>query len=839
MQINDPFFNRQVEHLVGLALAAHARQQNPQQVLQRYAADPATRLSANIAQGIVAQQLAAVNNQQGLQAGAAAAQTPTVLDQMEMQGLAGVPMGGGAFDPGLYEQGIGDGLGLNEEEAQGPVAYGARGGVVAFAGEGPSFVQAGGGLSQAELDQIARERLLAERYKPTWPDDPDVARTPETPEAKAAREARTKAAGERVAARTPPASPAAEPPLNEAQAKDAKKIAKLDEKISDRVNRGKDVSKLVAQRAELAGGVRGAIPGPVQVTPQGIAAPGPTAPPVVQAVTPQAPPAPAAAPAAKPTIGERAKDAAKDAAKGAGRVGSVLKWGGVAPIAAGLAEMGGQYVGEQLNKYTPIQESLRNAFTSSTEDEANRVMQPGYIPGRMQQSKVGKEAGISPMVGNIADIVSGEESGGNFASTASLGRVNPGNTSFGSFQLDVSGGLPAFVKEHGAAFGLTAKMGTPEFATQWKAAAEKDPVRFGAAQLKAFETGYLNPTRTHLTSLLPGAPDPRVLTYFTSRGVQLGPDSTKRDGRVITEMFNNANGDVPKFLEAMSAYDAQNYEKYFRGESRKATTDRSKYDYAANERRITQRLNNALGTTAGERMVQRGERVVEVGKDVADVVAQQPPVQRLAALGVGLRTKATDALERAFPIKTGLEPKPAEKPTADQAKTVQEFMQNEANIRAAQEKASRMATNKQERDDIAMALMMSGAAAMAGVSPHAMANLGAGFSVGLKGYMDRQTKREEQALKARENELNRSEKRFANLIKMKTAQLKSRLPELTDPEEREARAYYEVLSVMSPQELANQGLTRQDVLNAKAALGGGAMAKVDSSMWGKPTVVGG
>jgi hypothetical protein len=56
------------------------------------------------------------------------------------------------------------------------------------------------------------------------------------------------------------------------------------------------------------------------------------------------------------------------------------------------------------------------------------------------------------------------------------------------------------------------------------------------------------------------------------------------------------------------------------------------------------------------------------------------------------------------------------------------------------------------------------------------------------------------------------------LVKLKAQQIKNRMPEITDPEEREARAYYEVLSVMSPRDLAAQGLTKADVLQAKQAL---------------------
>ena len=133
--------------------------------------------------------------------------------------------------------------------------------------------------------------------------------------------------------------------------------------------------------------------------------------------------------------------------------------------------------------------------------------------------------------------------------------------------------------------------------------------------------------------------------------------------------------------------------------------------------------------------------------------------------------------------------------------------------------------------------MQSGATGLATPDRNALTSLGKGWTAGLAGETARQEKQTERALKARENELNRSEKRFGNLLKLKIQQIKQRMPEVTDPEEREARAYYEVLSQMSPQELANQGLTPQDVAKSKAALGGaGGAAKVDQSKWGKATV---
>jgi hypothetical protein len=132
--------------------------------------------------------------------------------------------------------------------------------------------------------------------------------------------------------------------------------------------------------------------------------------------------------------------------------------------------------------------------------------------------------------------------------------------------------------------------------------------------------------------------------------------------------------------------------------------------------------------------------------------------------------------------------------------------------------AAAAGASKQEMRDLGLALMMAGAKTLSGKSQYAMQNIGEGLEAGVAGYTGLQQKRAEAALKAEEKEKDRAEKRFATLVKLKAQQIKNRMPEITDPEEREARAYYEVLSVMSPRDLAAQGLTKADVLQAKQAL---------------------
>jgi hypothetical protein len=106
-----------------------------------------------------------------------------------------------------------------------------------------------------------------------------------------------------------PTQPVESPPApNKAELKAAKDVSKLDGKIENAVNKGKDPAKFIEQRRVLTEGIGARTPVPtVQAT--GIAAPGPTTNATVRAVTPgaqaatlppaaAAPAAPAAAPAA-------------------------------------------------------------------------------------------------------------------------------------------------------------------------------------------------------------------------------------------------------------------------------------------------------------------------------------------------------------------------------------------------------------------------------------------------------------------------------------------------------------------------------------------------------------
>ena len=877
-----PDLNAQVEQLAKMALQSgdhmgffkqYLTPSNPQ------------RLAAQLAQGIVQQQMQSAQTQQSLNQ----PQPPTVLDQMErqQQGMAGMPTERGMFDPSVYAQG-GIGAGLGEEpqgQEQGQVQM-ARGGVVAFAGEGPSLVEGepvswgrlnpGSPLSQKEIDQIARERVAAERYKPMQPGE--GFNTAETPEAKLARETRISGAQERIDSRTAaearpaaseasrpgPTQPAEPPPApNQAELKAAEKVTKLDGEIESAINKGKDPTKLIEQRRVLTEGIGAGRTPTVQAS--GIASPGPTTNATVRAVTPGAqaptpPPAAAAAPAAPaapgtppPAAAVGAEEVAASAAKpgvvgrglnavgrGLGSLGRIAKFGLGAPLAAEVGWLGGQYIGNQLNEHTPIQEGIRGLMdrfgvTSSAEDRANESMQPGFIDNLVKQKQGTKAAGVDSLTGTIADSIAKQEGGGNFLSPEALGRANPENTSFGAIQL-TGDALTKFVKEHKDTFGLTAdpQKDPVAFAAQWKAAAEKYPEKMGAMQLKAFDTGYLTPTRTALTSVLPGKTDPRVLNYFTNRAVQLGAGSTARDKEAIAKTYNAADGDVESFLDNMNRYDSLNYEKHFPRESAKPDSDRNKYTRAKNDLRIAGRRDLALGTTPVERLVESGKRGIDTAKEIKEVVEQQPVVQGLYSLVGGATDKArkftTDQLERLIPLNTGLEKPAAPEIVQDQHAEMLKNQQPAAQAPAAAQDDKIFGI---DRGRLSNFLLQSGAAGLANPSQYASVSLGKGLQAGFTADQAREAKLAERTAKAEEKANDKAEKLYKDDLNLAIATRKSN-PILNfdqNPELQTAIAKLGLLNTMAPSMRRRVGVDDAELKRLQQLVA--ALSKVAPAAGGK------
>ena len=139
---------------------------------------------------------------------------------------------------------------------------------------------------------------------------------------------------------------------------------------------------------------------------------------------------------------------------------------------------------------------------------------------------------------------------------------------------------------------------------------------------------------------------------------------------------------------------------------------------------------------------------------------------RSAGTGLDLaRLGTTNLMESVFGLPKS-EEKPTEKPTPVQTKTAQEFMQDEENQRAAASKAAQMTGDAEERKRIGMALMVSGAATLAGTSPHALVNMGAGFGAGLKEYGAQEEKREARAATSLEKSRDRAEKYYKDEVQL-------------------------------------------------------------------------
>jgi hypothetical protein len=709
-------FARIAQEITNMALSSP----NPGAVLKQYKMNPEYRLAAFIADGMVQQATAAKSNQQALDN--YNPNQPTVLDQRQQpqdQGMAAMPTSRDMFNPSAYEQGgIGAGLGGEEEQ---PVAHGARGGVVAFEE---------GGASRADLRnaQVAAEQGAESPKRLPNVEEPvsdrasvrnaQVVAEREALAAEEAAAAQRAAAAKQGVGSTPEALKVAE------EAENARKLGMSAEKLA--------AQRLAAARAGL-------------------------------------------------TAEEFSASLAAQAAKTGATRGALATIGTAAGAVVGvpLAAYTGYQIGDKFIKAPYGQRVLGNLTPdASVFRRAGDLMSPGGAQIALDERKLFKAAGVDPASAAIYNIVSSNESSAPFHSPEALGRVNPGKTSFGSFQFDVSGALPGFVKEHGAKFGLTAPIGTDEFVKQWKTAAEKNPVEFGAAQVKTFKKEYVDSTQNQLAGLLPGKIDPKVLAYFVDRSTQLGGKTVARDKAAISDMYNSADGDTAKFLKNMSEWDKQQYERHFRTEAGKAGTDKSKYTYAKYAARIGARLTKATGMDATDRMLGQIEPAVQAVGDWHDWVVE----------------KTTDVFEHLRPI-TPDAPKPAA-PTP--AAPTPAYAQAQA---AAAPKETGMSPEEaQQRKNIALALMLSGAKGLSGTSQHAMVNLGAGAEEGLKGFIGLNQTQQAAKAKALEKAQDRAEKMYKDDVALAIAERK-RIMNLdfdANPELNVALAKLSVLEGMSP-----------------------------------------
>ena len=96
-------FSQMAEEIARMALSSP----NPGEIIGKYQQNPDTKLAAFLANGIVQSEMGAKNRQQDLQG--YNPNQPTVLDQKEQQegqGVAGLPVPDGMFNPDMHQQGM-------------------------------------------------------------------------------------------------------------------------------------------------------------------------------------------------------------------------------------------------------------------------------------------------------------------------------------------------------------------------------------------------------------------------------------------------------------------------------------------------------------------------------------------------------------------------------------------------------------------------------------------------------------------------------------------------------------------------------------------------------------
>lgn len=125
-----------------------------------------------------------------------------------------------------------------------------------------------------------------------------------------------------------------------------------------------------------------------------------------------------------------------------------------------------------------------------------------------------------------------------------------GTVSVGVLGLNSSGLLPAFLKENGAAMGITAKPGTPEFAAQWESAVRSDPEGAIGRQLQFHESHIVGPAKSSMVALGAGsvANDPRAVNFTTDLIVQYGAAGARKHIAA-----GKGSKDVAGYIEAVTA----------------------------------------------------------------------------------------------------------------------------------------------------------------------------------------------------------------------------------------------------------------------------------------------
>lgn len=760
-------FNRQAEDIAKLALASP----KPYDVVQRYQTNPASRLAAFIAKGIVDKAQTAKQNQQAM--AQYNPQQPTVLDaqaQKMQQGMASIPTTHDMFSPDDYGQGIAGGLPEDTQQMAG-------GGVVAFSGGGgPSgspFL-----LSEEYLRAIAAENAKVSPPPVTPETDTTLQKALERGKGRAAAAA---AQAEAASVGKPPVAPP-RPPIT----------PQTDVALQRAIDQGK--ARAAAARAPSSAlGIDAGRP-PPQVAGSGIASPGANLPPNVQAVTANPTPPPAAATGAqqaaasatpKPGWWERVKgsmsgpertgrmsiDPALRAGTGRSALGvgrAILNRAGV----LGLAGTIGYEVGDRL-KNTSGARWLQDLITPESPEERAVNLSLGRAPTPSGQPTAPgkpprKQAEIVDTV--LWPALLHTESGGR------------------QFKPD---GTP--VTSPKGAIGIAQVMPTtgPEAAELAGLPWDETKFRGDAAYNEALGKAY------------------------------------------FSKQLDTFGGDVAKALSAYNAGPGRTAAAIKRGEKEgkdwRTYLPKETQDYIA---KIQSRVEKTVGGAAAVAPEKPGVvRAVEMTTEAPTTVPNKLTdngaeylLRGLTPTGIreGFKAIPTTVMGAVDAIRgTSTPEQPAPKPpVVDKPVTPGGMAPGEAAAKAAE-----MTSDRQQQRNIALALMLSGAKALSGKSPYALQNLGEGFGEGLKGFIGMEQADAAAATKAAEKALDRGQKGFDNLVKIQLGLIKQQMPQLAgDPQAELAMAHSAVIASMNPLQLRAQGLTVKDQLAAKAMLAQG-MAK--------------
>ena len=613
----------------------------------------------------------------------------------------------------------------------------ARGGIIAFAGEGPSLVG---------------ENLIVDSEG--YPIGEATAETkPRVLETKEQQAQRQKIINERIAARDAArasAEAAGKPPVLETVGTDDVAMKRLQEQQAKRlaaargaglgatpeaVSAGKTAADLEIEKAlgKTKPGIAGAAESAASTAPKtGIASAAESA----ASTAPKTGIAGAAGAAESAAAGAAKKQAAQSGLRGLlGRAGNFLTPKSLLGRAGGLGTAGmvGYEIGEAANR-AGAQEAISDATEGMAFGDAGaRAIAPSVLSARSGN--------------DVFNVIAYGETGGKWDSMGSLGQVvkdTNNSRSYGSFGFNSQGGKNSTAGRFAAAYpelGLKGEPGTAEFTSSWKSATAKIPEKMAAAQKDFAQQNFIAPVVTDISKL--GVPtnvakDPRVVAYFADRNIQLGGMQTPEN---IKKAWEQSKGNIPAFLTKVNESDQKNLEALFPN-----ALAQGRYSEEAHANRLNKRLMGALNigstTTAavtadGRTALDRAADVVRRGRETAVKTAKEfvSPGSTYAeeAVATQMRDPNTGKIVNVLPDVPPLN-KPDNTSAADDAKKQLEINAGNRAMEKAREAQTR--GDKENADkwfNIGMALLASGSATLGarGAEAQGFGPLAAGIKAGM------------------------------------------------------------------------------------------------------------